>query len=51
MKDIEKVYTDLKTQGVQFYSRPQLFELDEYRVKAVYFRDPDGTTLELLQRV
>jgi glyoxylase I family protein len=51
VKDIEKVYTDLKTQGVQFYSRPQLFELDEYRVKAVYFRDPDGTTLELLQRV
>jgi glyoxylase I family protein len=51
VKDIERMYTDLTAQGVQFYSRPQLFDLDEYKVKAVYFRDPDGTTLELLQRV
>jgi len=51
VKDIEKTYADLTAQGVKFYSRPQLFELDGYKVKAVYFRDPDGTTLELLQRV
>ena len=51
VKDIEKTYSDLTAQGVQFYSRPQLFELESYKVKAVYFRDPDGTTLELLQRV
>jgi glyoxylase I family protein len=51
VKDIEKTYTDLTAQGVQFYSRPQLFKLDGYKVKAVYFRDPDGTTLELLQQV
>jgi len=51
VKDIEKSYTDLRAQGVQFYSPPQLFELDGYKVKAVYFRDPDGTTLEMLQKV
>jgi catechol 2,3-dioxygenase-like lactoylglutathione lyase family enzyme len=50
VKDIEKVYEDLSSQGVEFYSPPQLFELEGYgRVKAVYFWDPDGTTLELLQ--
>jgi catechol 2,3-dioxygenase-like lactoylglutathione lyase family enzyme len=52
VKDIEKVYEDLSSQGVEFYSPPQLFELEGYgRVKAVYFWDPDGTTLELLQIV
>jgi glyoxylase I family protein len=51
VKDIEKSYTDLRAQGVQFYSSPQLFDLDGYKAKAVYFRDPDGTTLELIQRV
>ncbi|MGE0825262.1 MAG: VOC family protein [Candidatus Binatia bacterium] len=50
VKDIEETYADLRAKGVSFYSAPQLFELDGYRVKAVYFRDPDGTTLELIQR-
>lgn len=52
VKDIEQVYGDLCAQGVEFYSLPQLFELEGYgKVKAVYFWDPDGTTLELLQVV
>ena len=51
VQDIEKIYADLKAQGVSFYSPPQLFELESYKVKAVYFRDPDGTTLELIQNV
>jgi catechol 2,3-dioxygenase-like lactoylglutathione lyase family enzyme len=51
VKDIEQKYSALKSQGVQFYSPPQLFDLDGYKVKAVYFRDPDGTTLELIQKV
>lgn len=50
VKDIEETYAKLKAHGVPFYSAPQLFALDGYKVKAVYFRDPDGTTLELLQR-
>jgi len=50
VRDIEKTYTELRAQGVEFYSPPQLFELAGYgRVKAVYFWDPDGTTLELIQ--
>jgi glyoxylase I family protein len=51
VKDIEQTYKELRAKGVRFYSAPQLFETDEYKVKAVYFRDPDGTTLELLQNV
>jgi len=52
VKDIEQTYTDLRAQGVKFYSAPQLFALEGYgKVKAVYFRDPDGTTLELIQTV
>jgi len=52
VKDIEKTYADLRERGVQFYSPPALFDLEEYgKAKAVYFRDPDGTTLELIQNV
>ncbi len=51
VKDIEQTYKELREKGVRFYSAPQLFETDEYKIKAVYFRDPDGTTLELLQNV
>lgn len=52
VKDIEKTYAELHARGVEFYSAPQLFELEGYgKVKAVYFWDPDGTTLELLQSV
>ena len=52
VKDIEKTYEELCAKGVEFYSRPQLFELEGYdKLKAVYFRDPDGTTLELMQLV
>jgi catechol 2,3-dioxygenase-like lactoylglutathione lyase family enzyme len=52
VKDIEKTYAELCDRGVEFYSPPQLFELEGYgKVKAVYFWDPDGATLELLQLV
>jgi glyoxylase I family protein len=49
--DIEAVYNELQARGVEFYSPPQLFELGGYKAKAVYFLDPDGTTLELIQNV
>lgn len=52
VKDIERAYDELSARGVEFYSPPQLFELGGYgKVKAVYFSDPDGTTLELVQVV
>lgn len=49
--DIERVYLELLAKGVEFYSPPQLFEFAGYKAKAVYFLDPDGTTLELIQTV
>jgi catechol 2,3-dioxygenase-like lactoylglutathione lyase family enzyme len=52
VKDIEQTYEKLCAQGVEFYSPPQFFELEGYgKVKAVYFWDLDGTTLELVQTV
>lgn len=52
VRDIEKTYTELRERGVKFLSPPQLFELEGYgKAKAVYFCDPDGTTLELIQNV
>lgn len=52
VRDIEKTYTELCDRGVKFFSPPQLFELEGLgKAKAVYFWDPDGTTLELIQNV
>ena len=54
VRDIEQTYQDLSAKGVEFYSRPQMFDLEGEgygKVKAVYFRDPDGTTLELMQNI
>ena len=52
VRDIEQTYTELRARGVKFFSPPQLFELEGYgKAKAVYFWDPDGTTLELIQNV
>ena len=52
VRDIEKTYTELRDRGVKFFSAPQLFELEGFgKAKAVYFWDPDGTTLELIQNV
>ena len=49
---LEQTYRELRNREVEFYSPPQLFALAGYgKVKAVYFWDPDGTTLELLQTV
>ena len=52
VRDIEQTYTDLRERGVKFFSPPQLFDLEGYgKAKAVYFWDPDGTTLELIQNI
>jgi catechol 2,3-dioxygenase-like lactoylglutathione lyase family enzyme len=45
-QDIESDYQRLKARGVRFVSPPQDFGA----AKACYFTDPDGITLELLQR-
>jgi catechol 2,3-dioxygenase-like lactoylglutathione lyase family enzyme len=49
--DIDKTYQELQGRGVEFYSPPQLFQFAGYKAKAVYFRGPDRTTLELVQSV
>jgi glyoxylase I family protein len=52
VRDIEQTYAELGTRGVKFLSPPQLFKLEGYgKAKAVYFWDPDGTILELIQNV
>lgn len=54
VKDIEKVYRDLLKKDVEFLSEPQYFDLTDQgfgRSKAVYFKDPDGIILELIETV
>ena len=46
--DIQKAYEKLKTQGVQFVSPPVTFGLEE-PVRVVFFKDPDGFILELVE--
>ena len=50
--NIDKVYRDLKDKGVEFLSEPQLFDFRKdgfSKSKAVYFKDPDGVILELME--
>lgn len=52
--DIEQVYRVLSEKGVEFISTPQFFDFSEQgfgKSKAVYFKDPDGIILELIQSV
>lgn len=52
VKDIEATYEALRNHDVEFYSPPKIFKLDGYgTAKAVYCKDPFGTTLELMQMV
>lgn len=50
--DIDKEYKRLSGLGVKFISAPQSFDSTRYgfgKSKAVYFYDPDGNILELIQ--
>ena len=52
VENIDKVYSDLKSKGVEFLSEPQLFDFRKdgfSKSKAVYFKDPDGVILELME--
>jgi catechol 2,3-dioxygenase-like lactoylglutathione lyase family enzyme len=44
--DIQAAYEELSADGVEFLSEPNT---DRYGEKWVYFRDPDGITVELMQ--
>ncbi len=50
--DIQREYDRLRALGVEFLSEPQDFDFtaDGFgKSKAVYFKDPDGIILELMQ--
>ena len=52
--DIEKTYDRLKQKSVEFISKPQFFDFTSQgfgKSKAVYFKDPDGVILELLETI
>ena len=49
VNSLDEEYRRLKRLGVTFLSKPQNFELGGNRSKAVYFRDPDGNILELME--
>jgi glyoxylase I family protein len=44
--DIQAAYEELTADGVEFLSEPNT---DRYGERWVYFRDPDGITVELMQ--
>ena len=47
--DIKKAYSELKTAGVEFVSEPVEFDLEhEGKIGCVFFLDPDGYVLELM---
>ena len=50
--DIDATYKELSEKGIKFLSTPQFFDFSNQgfgKSKAVYFKDPDGIILELLQ--
>lgn len=54
VKNIEAEYERLKNLGVEFLSEPQEFDFAKQgmgKSKAVYFKDPDGIILELIETI
>ena len=53
VKDMDRAYRELTEAGVEFVSEPVVFDLgDEWEygaLKVVFFKDPDGFILELME--
>jgi len=47
--DMAQAYQELKAEGVKFVSEPVSFDLGWAVVHVVFFEDPDGYILELMQ--
>ena len=47
--DVWTAYQDLKAKGIEFVSEPVSFDLEWGIVYVVFFKDPDGFILELMQ--
>lgn len=54
VEDIDIVYENLRGKQVEFLSEPQYLDYTDQgfgKSKAVYFKDPDGIILELIQDI
>lgn len=54
VENIDNAYKNLLSKGVEFLSQPQFFDFTEQgfgKSKAVYFKDPDGIILELIEEI
>jgi catechol 2,3-dioxygenase-like lactoylglutathione lyase family enzyme len=47
--DIEGEYRQMRERGIEFLSEPTAILLGATTIKIVFFRDPDGTLLELVE--
>lgn len=47
--DVRRAYEELMAKGVEFLSEPVSFDLEWGIVHVVFFKDPDGFILELVQ--
>ncbi len=54
VEDIDGIYQKLLNNRVECLSEPQTFDFLEYgfsKSKAIYFKDPDGIILELIENI
>lgn len=54
VNNIDETYERLKSKGVEFLSEPKFFDFTNQgfgKSKAVYFKDPDGIILELIENL
>lgn len=54
VKNIDKIYENLIENNVECLSKPQNFDFTKYgfgKSKALYFKDPDGIILELMESI
>jgi catechol 2,3-dioxygenase-like lactoylglutathione lyase family enzyme len=49
VEDVDAAYAALKARGVPFHAPPEDFPPEAPTVRLVFFADPDGNALELLQ--
>lgn len=50
VENVDEEVEKLKAHGIRFYGEPRMDVLDTGKIKWVYFRDPNGITLEFVQR-
>lgn len=54
VENIDEVYKKLLEKNIEFLSEPQYYDFSKYgfgKSKVVYFKDPDGIILELIENI